>query len=98
VLGELEYLAEPLLAHPLSVLVLALGPQEASFRVLRQVCDVLTGLLEVLSCIQDGLRKNINIDIMSDHISLRKRPPIFLRDGSLRLTSVSTMEPGIGKE
>jgi hypothetical protein len=52
---------DPLPAHILAVLVLALKPQEANLRVLRQVCDVLTDLFEALSCSQDGLGENVDI-------------------------------------
>lgn len=61
VLGELENLADPLLARVLAVLVLALEPLEAKLRVLRQVCDVLVGLLEALSSFGDGLGQNVDI-------------------------------------
>ena len=60
-LGKLENLADPLLAHVLAVLVLALEPLEAKLWVLRQVCDVLVGLLEALSCFRDGLGENVDI-------------------------------------
>lgn len=60
-LGELENLAYPLLARILAVLVLALEPLEAKRQVLRQVCDVLIGLLEALSCFRDGLGENVDI-------------------------------------
>ena len=51
VLGELENFADPLLAHILAVRVLALESLEAKLGVLRQVCDVLVGLLDALSCV-----------------------------------------------
>jgi hypothetical protein len=60
-LGELENLADPLLAHILAVLVLALEPLEAKRQVLRQVPDFMVGLLEALSCFRDGLGENVDI-------------------------------------
>jgi hypothetical protein len=61
VLRELENLADPILACPLAVLVLALEPQKANLRVLRKVCDVLASLFEALSCFQDRLGENLDI-------------------------------------
>ena len=49
-LGESEDLADPLAAHIAAVIVLALEPQEANLRVLGQLCDVLAGSFEALSC------------------------------------------------
>ncbi len=60
-LGESENLADPLLAHILAVLVLALKPQESDLRVLRQVYDILADLFQAVSCFQDGLGENVDI-------------------------------------
>lgn len=60
-LGELENLADPLLARVLAVLVLPLEPLEAKLRELRQVCDVLVGLLEALSSFRDGLGESVDM-------------------------------------
>jgi hypothetical protein len=61
VFGELENLAYPLLARILAVLVLALESLEAKRQILCQVCDVLIGSLEALSCFRDGLGENVDI-------------------------------------
>jgi hypothetical protein len=61
VLGELENLADPLLARVLAVLVLALELLEAKLQELRQVCDVLVGLLKALSSFRDGLGESVFI-------------------------------------
>lgn len=67
-LGESVNLADHLPAHIVAVLVLALEPQEANLRVLGQVCDVLVGLFEALSCFQDGLGESVDI---TSSLSLR---------------------------
>ena len=54
-------LANPLPACRLAVLVLALEPLEAKLWILRDVCNVLVGLLEALSCFRDGLGENFDM-------------------------------------
>lgn len=60
-LGKLVNLANPLPARLHAALVFALQPLEAKLWVLRQVCDIMVGLLKALSCFRDGLGESVDI-------------------------------------